>query len=300
MLLERLFENLALSVQPFATCVVSSGWRLRMARLDWVTLHFVLRGTGRLRVGKTPPQPLGPYSLAIVPRRRVHALEGGERASSEASADGGAPGDGPLQLVAGPEGDREMLVACGGLQARYAGGLGLFDLLVEPIVLDFSDSEEMRAVFARLLEESGSPSVGREAMLNALMNECLVLVFRRLCDSPDCHLPWLRALEDPRMAGVLGTVLERPERPYSLELLASMAAMSRSAFAREFAACFGRTPMAFVRDVRLRHAARLLRGTDLAVDAVARRVGFSSRSHFTHAFRDYFGRTPRSFRAEAS
>ena len=95
---------------------------------------------------------------------------------------------------------------------------------------------------------------------------------------------------------MLASILEQPQRHYSLELLAEQAPMSRSAFAQEFAACFGRTPMAFLRDVRLRRAAELLRSTDLPVSTVASRVGFASRSAFTHAFREGFGRTPASFR----
>lgn len=298
MLLERLFENLALRVEPFAMCEVSSGWRLRMDELDWVTLHFVLRGEGTLRVGGRPPKPLGLFTLALVPQRRVHSLQSGDPAPHEALARG-RPADDPglLQFVAGPKDDRELLVACGRVQAVYAGGLGLFDLLSEAIVLDFSDSEQMKSAFGRMLEESQSRSPASLAMMVALMNECLVLIFRRLCDSPECRLPWLKALEDPRMAGVLGTILEHPERHHSLESLAEEALMSRSAFAQDFAARFGRTPMSFVRDVRMRRGAELLRATGLSVDAVASRVGFSSRSHFSRAFREYFGRSPARFRA---
>jgi AraC-like DNA-binding protein len=72
--------------------------------------------------------------------------------------------------------------------------------------------------------------------------------------------------------------------------------MSRSTFASEFAHAFGSTPMAFVREVRLRNAAALLRSGDLSVAAVAATVGFSGRSHFSRLFRDHFGITPSGFR----
>jgi AraC family transcriptional activator of mtrCDE len=55
--------------------------------------------------------------------------------------------------------------------------------------------------------------------------------------------------------------------------------------------------MRFVRDVRLQRAARLLRETDLSVDGVANRVGFSSRSHFSRAFRDDYACSPAQFRS---
>jgi AraC-like DNA-binding protein len=91
-------------------------------------------------------------------------------------------------------------------------------------------------------------------------------------------------------------MLDHPARSYSLESLAELAHMSRSAFAKEFTDRFGRTPMAFLRDVRLRRAASLLRETDLPVESIAARVGFSSRSHFSRSFHGRFGHSPTTFR----
>ena len=53
MLLEKLFENLALTVDPFATCRLADGWRLRLPCRDWVTLHYILQGDGELKLGST-------------------------------------------------------------------------------------------------------------------------------------------------------------------------------------------------------------------------------------------------------
>lgn len=74
------------------------------------------------------------------------------------------------------------------------------------------------------------------------------------------------------------------------------ASVSRSTFAVRFSSCFGRTPMAFLRDVRLRKAAALLHDGNLPVVTIATRVGFSSRSHFTRAFEERFGVSPSGFR----
>jgi AraC-like DNA-binding protein len=138
MLLEKLFDNLALKAAPFASCRLADGWRLRLPCRDWVTLHYILQGDGAL--------------------------------------------------------------------------------------------------------------------------------------------PWLSALDDPRLARV--------------------AHMSRSTFARHFEQCFGRTPMDYMRDVRLRRAAQLLRVSGLSVDGVASKVGFASRSNFSRAFHDQFGCSPMDFRKQ--
>ena len=72
--------------------------------------------------------------------------------------------------------------------------------------------------------------------------------------------------------------------------------MSRSVFARRFQECFARTPMDYVRDVRLRRAAQLLHRGELSVNDIATRVGFASRSHFSRAFGEHFDCSPAEFR----
>lgn len=72
--------------------------------------------------------------------------------------------------------------------------------------------------------------------------------------------------------------------------------MSRSAFAREFKATLGVTPMEFVTRIRLNLARRLLISTVRPVEAIASEVGFSSRSHFSRLFSDHYGKDPSTFR----
>jgi transcriptional regulator GlxA family with amidase domain len=95
-------------------------------------------------------------------------------------------------------------------------------------------------------------------------------------------------------------MMDRPSAPFTLEGLAEIAGMSRAAFAERFKQAFERTPMEFLRDVRLRLAARLLTTSDLPVKTVAGRVGFASRSHFSRAFKAYAGRDPAAYRAAKS
>jgi len=137
-------------------------------------------------------------------------------------------------------------------------------------------------------------------MMSALLSQCLVLMFRRLAEHPEHKLAWLDALEDPRLARVIGEVLDRPEQPHSLEGLADLAGMSRSVFAKRFHEGFGRPPMDYVREVRLRSGAQLLGQPELSVDTVATRVGFASRSHFSKAFSEQFGCSPSAFRAQGT
>jgi AraC family transcriptional activator of mtrCDE len=74
--------------------------------------------------------------------------------------------------------------------------------------------------------------------------------------------------------------------------------MSRATFIRHFEKSFKRTPMDYLRDVRLRRAAQLLQVSSLPVDSIAGKVGYASRSHFTKAFHNQFGVSPADFRKQ--
>lgn len=298
MLLDSLLENLDLRVDPFAACRVADGWRLRLPGNDWVTFHFILQGEGALRTGSGELLALGPNTLAIIPPGVVHAIQCGQ-AQHETGIEGQPVSrTSPCEFVAGPLDELCMTVACGRILVKYAGGAGLFDHLREAIVIDFSDSPRMRSIFESLIEEYQETGAGRAAMMSALMNQCLIHVLRRLNQEADGSLPWLTALDDPRIAHVIETILDHPERPHTLELLANTANMSRSTFVRHFEQSFGRTPMDYVREVRLRHATRLLRDKGLSVDSIAGKVGFASRSHFSHVFHDQYGCSPMDYRKQ--
>ena len=96
-----------------------------------------------------------------------------------------------------------------------------------------------------------------------------------------------------RLARALEGVLQSPGAPHTVESLAEVASMSRSAFAEAFTHSFGLPPMGMVRRIRLERAWKLLeQQAGLPIRTVARRVGFSSRSHFSRLFKSHFGVSP--------
>lgn len=298
MLLEKLFDNLAMTVDPFATCRLSDGWRLRLPCRDWVTLHYTLGGDGELKLGSGGVLPMPSNSLAVMPPNMVHAVQCGT-VVNETGIDGQGDPNAPIcELVAGAIDEVALTIACGRIQVSYAGGKGLFDHLEEAIVLDFSENSRMRGIFESLIEEYRRSGPASAAMMTALMNQCLIEVLREAESKSDGALPWLSALDDPRLSKVIETILDRPAENYTVESLAEMAAMSRATFARHFEKNFGRTPMDYLRDVRLRRAAQLLQTSSVPVDTVAAKVGYASRSHFSRAFSEQCGMSPAEFRKQ--
>lgn len=79
---------------------------------------------------------------------------------------------------------------------------------------------------------------------------------------------------------------------FDVKTLARHLAVSRRQLFRKFKAVAGCTPNAFIRDIRLKHAAQLLQETGLTVSEIIYAVGFSDPKYFRAVFRERFGVLP--------
>ena len=279
--LDRLLTTLAVRIHAFAICEIKAGWRLAFDPMDAVTIHYVLAGSGTIRVADETEAAYSPFSIIVVPARVTQSLGEPGTILDEANAANhcGLLADGLVKFTAG-DGTRDTLIVCATISATYGGALGLFDYLRGPVVDDVSQSEALRSLFSVMLGEIAKPGVGTGALTEALMKQCLVLLLRNHLTQLGTQSPFFTALEDRRIARAVTGVLEQPSAPHTVDSLASLAGMSRSTFALRFAQVFEQTPIEFVQHVRLRLGAHLLQTTDLPVKLIAASVGYTSRSYF--------------------
>jgi len=85
------------------------------------------------------------------------------------------------------------------------------------------------------------------------------------------------------------------ESEYSVEQLGNEVGFSRSQFYRKIMALTGYPPHEFIRNIRLKQAARMFREGNTNVTQVLYTVGFNSPSYFTKSFRELFGINPSDF-----
>ncbi len=81
----------------------------------------------------------------------------------------------------------------------------------------------------------------------------------------------------------------------SLDELAEVAGLSKYHFLRQFSQVVGMTPGAYLRTLRLCHAARKLRTTNLPILDIALSVGFADHPSFSRAFARHMGMTPSEY-----
>ncbi len=100
----------------------------------------------------------------------------------------------------------------------------------------------------------------------------------------------------PTLEPLLQWLVENLDRPVTVEDLAERAHMAPRTFARRFRAETGATPHDWVTAQRVLLARQLLEETDLTVDAVAARSGFTDAAMLRHHFNRRVGAAPHSYR----
>ena len=88
-------------------------------------------------------------------------------------------------------------------------------------------------------------------------------------------------------------ILTEPD--FDVTALADAMNMSRSTLTRKLKAITGRTPLDFIRNIKMKHARHMLEDKDKSVTEVAATLGYFNRKYFTTCFKEEFGMTPSEF-----
>lgn len=296
--LDHLLTTIDVDPHAFSVCRIQTGWRMTFPAFNAVTVHFVLRGSGYLQVGTSPPVPFSSSSVLIIPTLEEHWVgEIGADASVRDAADRCALlGDGLVEFTAGSGAD-DTLMLCGALPSPYQGGLNFFDLLRAPIAGDMVAGGIPAEVFDAMASEIAHAGFGTEAMCQALMKQGLIALLRVRRER---KTQWAGgAMFHPRLAKAVAAVIGNPAAAHTVDSLASLSGMSRASFSDHFSKTFGQGPIDFVQKTRLRIAARLLRTTDLPIKVIAETAGYAGPRPFSRAFQAAYERGPADYRAHS-
>lgn len=297
--LEHFLAALDIGVANFTLCDIRDGWSARFDACATASLHYCMEGSGALVTQTGERIALGLHSFVLLPPGIAYAIESGRPSPCNETNHGRLtdwPSRETVPTVQVGEGAAGIATACGELRFDAAHGMDPFGVMHRPLIAQFDGQAGLKNQFVMLLAECARPGLGSRALVEALLKQCLIMVMRRQIDAGGTELPWAAGFADKRLAGALEAIFERPAWPWTVERLADVAGMSRSAFAAQFMKTIGQPPMSMLKLVRLRKAAQLLATTALPVAEVARMVGFTSRSNFSQAFHAMHGRDPTAFR----
>jgi AraC-like DNA-binding protein len=156
-----------------------------------------------------------------------------------------------------------------------------------PLVCSDDASNSIGHVFHCLFAEYHGNSVHRTEMINALLLQLNVLLLRQQEALPR---------EERFISEVERLMAERFSSPLSIQQIAREVGIAPSTLRAQFARVRGRTPSAYLQEIRVRHALNLLRTSDITIEAVALQCGYDSASHLSRHIKRATGKTPGSLR----
>lgn len=304
--LDSLVTSMEVEIAALTECFVSPGWKLCFPSAQLPAIHYTLSGRGRMKRVGEPLFELHPHTLVIMPPGRAFHIEGGDGNGAGTSLKSKEASmlsidvSNEIQTFHAGEGDPQVSVICGYFRASYGLSINLFSTLRSPIVEQFEGFEQLADNLQSMLAELAARRVGMRAMTAAMLKQIFVALLRRSLVSVDKWSERFSMLSDPQIARAFADMVEMPGAPHSVQSLSQAAILSRSAFMERFQRAFGQSPMLVLRELRMRHAAKLLMTQALTVDQVARAVGYNSRSSFSRAFREAHGFEPKVHRAQAA
>jgi AraC-like DNA-binding protein len=202
----------------------------------------------------------------------------------------------PNMIKPPSRGAPRIMLICGFFRASYGQTIELFGTLRSPIAEQFDASHQLDTKLKAAIAELVAQEVGSKAMSSALLKQIIVALLRRSLTSLDHWAERFAILRDPKIARAFAEMAAYPGAPHTVKSLAARACLSRSAFMGRFVALVGSTPMAVLRELRMRQAARQLRLNQSTVEQVGQAAGYRSRIAFSRAFRKAFGCDPSDYR----
>lgn len=267
----------------------SEPWGLDLAQVPGAAFHAMTSGTAWLQVDGGQPVRLMPGDLVLLPRGVPHRLASeptGPLVAFDLSAAKRAGEAGGI-LHVGDGGPTHTRILCASYWQDQTTTTPLLELLPELVHTPAgSGGSPLDDTVHLLANELKHPDIGTSALLNRLVDVLLIQILRTWLQQHPEQLTasWLLGLRDPVTASALAAIHSDPAKPWTVETLADVAAVSRSTLARRFASLVGETPNAYLTRWRMDIAARRLRDSDEPVEKVARSVGYTSEFAFSRAF----------------
>ena len=104
---------------------------------------------------------------------------------------------------------------------------------------------------------------------------------------------------DPRIYMVADYIILHPSEKYTPQKMAEMAELSKQRFSSLFKINMGKSPMEYVREIRLTTAARALLVSNDNINDIAYACGYEDTNYFIREFKAAFGFTPNQYRKVA-
>jgi AraC-like DNA-binding protein len=202
----------------------------------------------------------------------------------------------------GPEAEEDLYLCGGSFWFDDSNASILLDVL--PPLVHIQATDPRNKLFANVSEllvtEAENGGVGSSLVLDYLVQILFVHALRAYAEQTDRPAGWLGAINDDNIGAALRAMHADVAHRWTLNELAGIAHLSRSAFAAAFKKQVGTAPLDYLIQWRMNLARDALRRNTRSISELASATGYESESAFSTAFRRVTGASPKQFRDQAA
>ncbi len=284
----------------------TSPWSIRVPSFENVArFHFAHKGRCLVRIEPDQaPVFLEQGDLLIITRGAAHTLYCDPITENQAVKldrvveESGFTGTGAL--VYGELGsDHETQLICGHFAFSKEANHLLIDTLPSYIhIQNYGEASGawMENTLKVIGNEAGREQLGSDLIAQKMSEIIFAQALRTYLEGKGSDQPVLAGFADPNIARALAAIHKNPGYLWTLEGLAKMAGMSRTAFTNKFSQCMTTTPMGYITHWRMQIARRQLANSNEPIIAIAENVGYHSEAAFSRVFKKHHKEAPATYR----
>lgn len=270
-------------------------WAISFGQHDGIKFHAVVAGSCWLSVDEVPAVHIQAGECFLLPRGRPF------RIASDMAVE-------PLHVrhVLPPDLNGRILTYQGGGDYLSIGGYftlaeGQAEVLLDVLppllhIRDQPSNATLRWCVERMRQELAEGLPGDFIVAQQLATIVLVEGLRLHLSSRRAEeAGWLFALADKRLHQAIGAMHRAPGQRWTLEALAKVAGMSRTAFAVTFKETVGVSPIEYLTRWRMMQAADRLISSRQSLAEIGAALGYESEKSFSTAFKRVMNASPRQY-----
>jgi AraC-like DNA-binding protein len=296
--LEEVFRSMRVESALYGRLEAKAPWGVDFAGDQRVKFGMLVRGACWLSVaGEGAPLALRSGDCFVLTNGRSFSVSDDPATPRRPCTE--VLHDGPGRLLAfGGDGPAATLIA-GWFGFDSPGGQPLFSQLppVLHVRMDEARTRALHATLDLLALETSEDGLGRGIVTKRLADIIFIQTIRAYVRTVGWRRAgWLAALTEPKLGAAIRAMHDQIDRAWTVDELAAISGMSRSAFAAAFRERVGEAPHAYLTRWRMYKAGCLLRGSRVSLAQAAKAVGYQTDSAFNRIFRRHFGVTPAAYR----
>ena len=261
--ISTLLDSIQLSCQAFYYVEFGGDWGVELPQAEVAAFHFLEGGKASFHTSSGGWIELAEGDLLFLPGGCRHALGASPQSLRTPLPELPSrcvekPG---TMIQVYPGGAPSASLMCGKFFVKDRLGRSLLQSLPDNLTYRHCKRAEVSSSIRDLMLKASQESSQKTEYSRLILDRLLDLTFRLILRDwlegiPTYRVVALCALDKPGLAEAVQAILDRPFFAWDLDNLASLAHLSRSAFAATFRDELGLTPLRFVKECRLDQASQ--------------------------------------------